>query len=217
MTIETLKKLNPNMQIFSVDSPEFSFYGRKIEGIDTAEIIKVAEGIKKPECGSCYEPSTPAFEELPISKKITDLCFGELPTQIGYCWGYNDTLNALEWHTASEINIAVTDIVLILAKREQLKGNKLNSADTKAFLLKKGDIVEVFATALHYCPCQVSIDGFGCVVGLPAGTNTPLENTPTDKLLFRKNKWIICHENNSELLAKGIFGGISGENYKIKF
>ncbi len=218
MTIEALKNLNPNMKIHSVDSPEFSLYGRKIQGIDTAEIIKAAESIKKPESGSAYEPSVESFEALNIAKKITEEIYGELPTQIGYCHGYNDTLNALEWHTASEVNIAVTDLVLILAKREQLSdGCKLNSADTKAFLLKKGDIVEVFATALHYCPCQVSADGFGCIVGLPRGTNTPLEAKPADKLLFRKNKWIIAHEDNADLLEKGIFGGISGENYKVKF
>lgn len=217
MKLEELKELNPNICLFSADSPEFSLYGRKIEGIDTEEIVNTASKIAFPKEGSVYEPSTPCFESLRIAKEITDTCFGELPTQIGYCYGHNDTLNALEWHTSSEINIAVTDLVLILAKRENLKDNSMSSADTKAFLLKKGDIVEVYATTLHFCPCEVEAGGFGCVVGLPKGTNTPLDSAPADKLLYRKNKWIIAHKENTGLLAKGIFGGISGKNYKIKY
>lgn len=217
MTLEKLKELNPNICLFSADSPEFSLYGRKIEGINTEEIVNTASKIAFPEEGSVYEPATPCFESLSIAREITDTCFGELPTQIGYCYGHNDTLNALEWHTSSEINIAVTDLVLILAKRENLKDNSMSSADTKAFLLKKGDIVEVYATTLHFCPCEVEGGGFGCVVGLPKGTNTPLDSAPSDKLLYRKNKWIIAHKENTGLLAKGIFGGISGENYKIKY
>ena len=217
MTFENLKKLNPEIEIYGVDSPEFKEYGRRITDINTAEIVKVGSEFTMPESGTIYEPSTPAFEALGIAKEITDKCFGQLDAQTGYCYGYNDTLNALEWHTASEINIAVTDLVLILAKRSDLTDNKMDSSVTKCFLLKKGDIVEVFATSLHYCPCQVSADGFKCVVGLPKGTNTPLDTKPDDALLFAKNKWLISHNDNAALLAKGAAAGISGENYKIKY
>ncbi len=217
MLLDKLRLSNTNMHIFDTSSPQFKEYGVKIGDIDTDEIVKVGETFKMPESGTVYEPSTPKFEELKIAAEITDKYFGQLPAQIGYCYGYNSTLNALEWHTASEINIAVTDMLLILGKRSDLEDNKMKSTDTKSFLVKKGEIVEIFATSLHYCPCQVSDDGFRSVVVLPLGTNTALDKEPEDKLLFAKNKWLIAHEDNAALIEKGAVAGISGENFKVKY
>ncbi|MBQ1263664.1 MAG: DUF4867 family protein, partial [Oscillospiraceae bacterium] len=72
-------------------------------------------------------------------------------------------------------------------------------------------------TSLHFCPCEVNENGFGCVVALSKGTNTDLEITPSDKKLFRKNKWIIAHEENTALINRGVVAGISGKNYKISY
>ena len=47
------------------------------------------------------------------------------------------------------------------------------------------------------------------------GTNVPLDGEPDDKLLFRKNKWLIAHEDNAELIAKGVVPGIYGPNYSL--
>lgn len=217
MMLDKLRLLNGNMHIYDTDSPQFKEYGVKIGDINTDEIVKVGETFKMPENGTVYEPSTPKFEELKIATEITDKYFGQLPAQIGYCYGYNSTLNALEWHTASEINIAVTDMLLILGKRSDLEDNKMKSTDTKSFLVKKGEIVEIFATSLHYCPCQVSDEGFRSVVVLPLGTNTALDKTPEDKLLFAKNKWLIAHDDNAALIDRGAVAGISGENFTVKY
>ncbi len=213
--LETLKKLNPKINFFSVNDAEFNTYGRKIS-LDTDEIIKVAEGIALPDAGSKYEPAMPSFETLPVAKEITQEYFGQLDAQIGYCWGYSNRLNALEWHTSSEINIAVTDIVLILARRQDLVDNKMDSADTKAFYLPKGTAVEVYGDTLHFCPCMVAASGFGCVVALPRGTNTPLQGRQQG-LLWAKNKWLIAHNDNAPLLARGAVAGISGENFEVNF
>ncbi len=126
-------------------------------------------------------------------------------------------LNATEWHTSSEINIAITPLVLILGHIWDIKNGKFDSSDFKAFYLPAGTIVEVYATSLHYCPCQVSDSGFGSVVGLPLGTNTDLETESENPLLFRKNKWIICHTDNEELINDGVTAGITGTNFEIKF
>ncbi len=37
-----------------------------------------------------------------------------MPIQIGYCNGRNTTYNGFEYHKGSEINIAVTDFMLVL-------------------------------------------------------------------------------------------------------
>lgn len=215
MTAENLRVLNPTLKLHTTDSAEFAKYGEVINNIDTTEIIRVAETIEMPQSGSAYEASTPAFELLGIKNEVKNLIFGELDTQLGYCYGHSNYLNALEWHKSSEINIAVTDLVLLFATRLELDGNKLDSSDVEAFYIKKGEIIEVYATTLHFCPCEVEVSGFGCVVALPKGTNLPLDEKSRDPYLFRKNKWIIAHNENSALIERGAVAGISGENIRI--
>ncbi len=116
MNIEKIRELNPDIKFYTTEDSEFSEYGVAINSIDTDEIIRIAEKIEYPESGSLYLPSVDELEALPTASEIKDLCFGTLDTQIGYCFGKSSFLNALEWHTNSEINIAVTDLVLFLAK-----------------------------------------------------------------------------------------------------
>ena len=215
--LEKLKKLNPEIPFFDVHDKEFAKYGRLIEDLDTAEIINTAKMIENPENGSTYQPSVEAFEKLDIAKTIADNFFGTLPTQIGYCWGHNNFLNATEWHMSSEINIAVTPLVLILGHVWDIKDGVIDSSKFKAFYLPEGTAVEVYATTLHFCPCEVSEHGFGAVVALPKGTNTELENREENSLLYRRNKWIICHNDNSTLINRGVIAGISGTNFEIKY
>ncbi len=215
MSIEKVRELNPSMKIYSVTDAEFADYGVVITDMDISDIKKAAEAIQMPGSGSIYHASEPAFEALPIAKEVQDRVFGTLPSQMGYCYGYSDTLNATEWHACSELNIALTPLVLILGRRSDIKDGKLDSADMKAFYLPAGTVVEVYATTLHFCPCQTEDSGFRCVVGLSAGTNTDLDTPASDALLFRKNKWIMAHVDNKALIERGVVAGIYGENYKI--
>ncbi len=215
--LEYLNNKNPDLKILSVSSEEFLTFGRIIKDVDVTEIIEVANSIENPKEGSVYVASEEKFEKLEIASKIQEKCFGTLPAQLGYCYGHSNFLNATEWHTSSEINIAVTDLVLILGHLWDIKDNKIDSSKFKAFYLPKGTMVEVFATSLHFCPCETSEEGFGCVVGLPKDTNLPLEAETPDKTLFRKNKWILAHNENAPLIARGVLAGISGENYKINY
>ena len=204
------------MKFYSVTDPEFKAFGRVLD-IDVSELIATAEKIEMPAEGSIYNPSREEFEALPVMDTITRAIFGELPAQLGYCYGHSNMLNALEWHTCSEVNVAVTDMILLLGDVRDVENGHYDSAKVKAFKVKKGEAIEVYATTLHFCPIETSKDGFGCVVGLLKGTNIPLEEPTLDKLLFRKNKFLIAHEDNKALVDKGVFPGIYGENYKIVF
>ena len=180
--LENLKKLNPDVDFYDVSDKEFASFGRIVKNLDATEIIETAKKIPNPESGSSYQPSVEDFEKLNIAETIKNEYYGSLPTQIGYCWGHNTMMNATEWHTSSEINIAITPLVLILGHVWDIKDGKIDSSKFKAFYLPAGTVVEVYATSLHFCACEVSKDGFGCVVGLPAGTNTDLEIEPENKI-----------------------------------
>ena len=215
--IETLKKLNTGLEFYDVNEKEFSSFGRVIKGLDVSEITEAAGKIPYPESGSSYVPGIADFEKLPIASVIQNELFGTLPTQIGYCYGHNNLLNAAEWHTSSEINIAITPIVLILGHIWDIENNTIDSSKFKAFYLPKGTVVEVYSTTLHYCPCETDKAGFGCIVGLPLGTNTELEQKVDDPLLFCKNKWLISHSDNKDLIESGAAAGVTGENFEIKY
>ena len=215
--MQNLIEKNPGLKIYSVNDPEFLTFGKVVDCIDVSSLIEEAKKIALPETGSSYQASTPAFEALPVAKQIADYFYGSMPTEIGYCWGHSSFLNATEWHSSSEINIAVTPMVLFLGHIWDMVDGKMDSSKFTAFYVPQGTVLEAYATTLHFCPCETSADGFGCIVALPMGTNTDLEAKTDDPKLFRKNKWIISHVDNAGLIARGVVPGISGENYQIKY
>jgi hypothetical protein len=209
------------MKIYKVTDPEFVNYGRIIEGYEE-EKKQIADTLRDktpiPE-GTAYVAEEKALQELPAAEKITNSLFGGSPMQFGWCNGHNTKLNCLEYHRSSEINLGTTDFILLLAKREEIVDYKIDSSKVKAFLVPKGVMVEVYATALHYAPCQASKDsGFQVLVGLPKGTNVGKpDSTPAnqeDKLITATNKWLLAHAESSEA-GNGAWIGITGENIDI--
>lgn len=215
--LEHLKKVNPRIPMYSVEDAAFASYGRIVPDVDAAELLRAASQIENPESGAAYQPHVDALGQLPLAADLQNRCFGTLPAQVGYCWGHNQTLDATEWHTSSEINIAVTPLVLLLAHRWDITDGKLDSSAFRAFYIPAGMTVELYATSVHFTPCQVSDDGFGCIVVLPRGTNVPLAEPALEPLLFRQNKWVLCHEENEALKARGVVPGITGWNIRVEY
>ncbi|WP_163194068.1 DUF4867 family protein [Clostridium thermarum] len=207
------------MVIKNVTDREFRKYGQILKNYDFAEILEKMKSTPLPE-GVTYEPSIKELEDLEIAKELRDREFGELPIQIGYCNGNNYMLNAVEYHRSSEINIAVTDLILLLGSQQDIEADyTYNTANIEAFFVPAGTAIEVYATTLHYAPCNANEGGFKCVVVLPKDTNKPLDNKAEkvneDALLFAKNKWLIGHKN-TDLGAQGAFIGLVGENISLK-
>jgi len=213
--LNRLKQKNPELEISDVRSPAFSTYGRIIEGSDPSEIIAKAQEIKNSGSGSNYQAGVKAFEALAIAKEMERRFFGERKIQVGYCWGNNRLFQATEWHTCNEINIAVTDLVIFVGHLWDVKNNPVDTSAFQAFYVPAGTVLECYATTLHYGPCEVQKDGFGWIVALPEGTNTPLDGTYTDPLLWAKNKWLLAHIDNTELIEQGAIGGVTGINWEI--
>ena len=164
-----------------------------------------------------YVPSVEALEMLPEAAEVCRKGFGGLPIQIGYCNGDNHKLNALEYHRSSEIDIAATDLILLLGCQQDIGEEDIYDTDkVEAFFIPEGTAVELYATTLHYAPCSVNEGGFRCVVVLPKGTNEELPFEPErigeNRLLTAVNKWLIAHE---EAQIEGAFCGLKGENVSV--
>ena len=205
------------MEIISVYDEAFREYGKVLEGYDCAELLAAMEKIPMPAAGVSYEPGIDSLEKCAVFADFRDRGYGGMPIEIGMCWGYNTKLNCLEYHRDSEINLGLTDFVLLLAKQGDIVDGVLDTATVKAFKAPAGVPVEVFATSLHYAPCRVE-GGFKVVVVLPCGTNTEKPAyTPAceeDKWLTARNKWLLAHEEADEA-KDGAHIGLKGINIDI--
>ena len=206
------------MKIYSVNDPEFAPYGKVLEGFDTKELLDAMLTVPLPECGTAYEPGIACLEACGIFGELSDRAYGGMPVELGMCWGYNTKLNCLEYHRDSEVNIGAGDFVLLLAKQDEITDGVLDTAKVKAFRAPAGAAVEVYATTLHYAPCQVSDDGFRVAVVLPKGTNLPAPAlTPVneeDKWMTACNKWLLAHPESDEGKG-GAHIGLAGVNIDI--
>ena len=204
------------IEIKQVTDPAFRRYGKVIEGYDLTELLKAMENTPVPD-DVVYVGSVPELEATDAAKAFGFRFFGEMPIQLGYCNGHNSKLNALEYHRNSEINVCVTDQILIVGALQDVKDDfTYDTSLCEAFLVKAGTVVRMYETTLHYAPCGVNGAGFRNVVILPKGTNEPCEPDKNavgeDRLRTHVNKWLIGHP---EANIEGAFNGLIGENISI--
>ena len=211
------------MEIKKVTDAAFKKYGRIVDNVDFSALVEKMAETPLPD-GVAYEPSVAILEALPVMEEISTVAYGEMPVQIGYCNGHNTLLNALEYHRDSEINVAATDAVLMLGLLQDVEEDfTYDTAKVEAFLVPAGTAVEVYATTLHYAPCDLGGKGFKVAIILPRGTNYPLKASHAklengkapneDALLTAVNKWLIGHAEGG--LDEGSFLGLKGKNLSL--
>lgn len=206
------------MKIYEITDPIFKDYGKVIEGVDNRELISAMEKIPYEE-GVSYIPAIDSLESCAIFDELGTRVFGGMPIQLGMCWGHNTKLNCLEYHRDSEINIGTHDFVILVAKEAEIENGKLDSSKVVAFHVPGGVAVEVFASTLHYAPCEFEKGkGFRVAIVLPRGTNTAKPEFEVkcyeDTLLTARNKWLLAHEESAEAKS-GAVVAITGCNIDI--
>lgn len=210
------------MTIKPVTGRAFKPFGRVIKGYYLRSLIEEMEKTECPSDRVVYEPSVRSLETLKINRQFSEEAYGGMPIQIGYCNGRNHLLNAVEYHRDSELNLACTDMILLVGKRQDIgRDYTYDTGKMQAFLVKKGTLVEIYSTTLHYAPISAGEhENFRCVVVLPRGTNEPLPacrgkaHTKEDQLLTHVNKWLIAHPESC-LDKDGAFVGLKGENIRL--
>ena len=191
------------MQIKSVLDSSFKKYGKVVKGIDCSKMLEALSKKPMPADSVVYVPGDADLEAAAGAIDFSKSFFGGLEAQIGYCNGNNKLLNAVEYHRCSEVNIA-DDFTYDTSKIE-------------AYKIPAGTAVELYATTLHYAPCNGEPQGFRVIVVLPKGTNYDIKDypdkTPEDRLLMAQNKWLIAHKDGGQ--DPRAFIGLKGENVSI--
>lgn len=207
------------MHIVSVFDASFAAYGSVLEGYDFSDILRKLKQTECPDKAVVYVPSHEGMEATATAKQLEKHFYGGMPIQIGYCNGQNNKLNCLEYHRDDEVNICATDIILLLARQEEMHNFTLNTECVKAFYVPAGTAVMLRSGTLHYAPCHVGKDTyFKVAVVLPWGTNTEMAEikpkSREDYLLWGRNKWLMAHPDAPEA-KQGAYVGLQGENWKI--
>ena len=204
----------------NVTDESFKKYG-KILDLDTKEFVEVM--MKKDTImeGTVYKASDPEFEQLPLFTQLQKEVYGDVPIEFGYCNGRNNKLNAVEYHRCSEIDIAATDLILMLGCQQDInyENNTYETEKIEQFFIPAGTAVELYATTLHFAPSRENNEEFRCGIVLIKDTNLPLEAKPINaigenRLLFARNKWLICHSESKPAKNGGCIGLI-GKNLEI--
>lgn len=222
MTLERLNLVN-DVPVLSVNDPAFATYGRIVTGYDLSALISYMEQHTEiPESGNIYVASVPEMEQTPAAEQMQAVLYGGMGVEVGYCNGRNTTYNGFEYHKGSEINVAVTDFMLVLGHTWLIRDNTYRVEDAQVFFVERGTVIEMYQTTLHLSPCRVSDDGFKDIVILPRGTNTPLQSRqesgdPESRLLLQTNKWVIAHPEREPLIRQGAFPGLLGENKELRY
>lgn len=220
--LQRIQALNPHIPIHSAFDDAFRPFGRVLAGFDFSELIGLMEHKDVPADGNVYVASDPELEHTSVRTAVQNNLYGAMDIQIGYCNGRNSTLNGLEYHKCSEINIAATDLVLLLGRVQDIRRNQYAAEQVLGFYLPRGTAVELYQTTLHFAPCKLADDGFKCIVILTRGTNEPLTGpvervSEEDELLFMRNKWLLAHPERKALIERGAYPGIAGSNIEIRY
>ncbi len=199
-----------------IESKEFKEYGFVLPG-DYSDVVDfLLEKSPMPEKNNLYVRDDPLMRDIKSLKEIKEQVFGLVDIETGYCNGYNSKLNCLEYHASYEVDIAATDLVLLLALQSDIHDGFIDSKDVKAFYVPKGTCLVLNPLVLHFSPCKLSDEGFKCAIILPQGTNRDLDVVPSDKKLWKENKWLFAHKESNQA-SLGAYIGIKGENTEVKY
>ncbi len=221
--LETLRSKNPHIHIHSVFDPEFKRFG---EVLDIREFQNLINYLDKntfvPGLGNEYVPHLEELSDILSESTVIHDIFGMIPMEYGYVNGNNSKLNALEFHKSSEVNVCVTPLVLLLAHIEDIENSAIHSSKVTAFYIPENTAIEVYSTTLHFSPCKVVNSGFKCAVILPFGTNMEFiqakgNHGKYSEFLFKTNKWLLNHPENTRMVELNAINAILGENIEIYY
>ncbi|MCL2096207.1 MAG: DUF4867 family protein [Oscillospiraceae bacterium] len=213
------------MILLNCSDKAFGRYGFEVTGYDFKDLIDALAKTHCPKDSVTYKAEEPSLQNLPVCEQIKNNLFGGMPVQLGYCNGHNLKLNCFEYHRGSELIVAGTPLVLLLADLRDISFDEENDASldtskTEAFYIPGGAAVLLYETTLHYAPCtaKTESDCFRSVIGLLKGTNVGKQDiapaNTRDRMLRAANKWLLAHPETGEA-KNGAYIGLTGENIEI--
>lgn len=213
-------QLNPTYQIKPITDPSFKQYGVIWENYDLTEVKNFAHNhFTIPSGPNVYVPSNPELEKCALFGELSRDIYAFMPLEAGQCMGHTSDFTAVEYHQGSEVNITLTDVIMVLAHRAILEEKDSIDAQKEAdlFYVPAGTVFEMYSDTLHYSPIMVHDSGFKVIVVLPKGSNQPLKyglKTHNPRIV-KQNKFQLVHKCRTDKIAQGAIIGVTGDLIKI--
>ena len=215
MNFQALRAINKEYTIRSIHDQSFITFGRIIDDNIQEALEAVSAIVQSSQDGNRYIPSVPSIEKLTSIQSLSQKVYGYMDVMAGLVIGHNEVLNGIEYHQCSEVILALTDYILVVGHRWDMKENTYDSSLCEIFYVPQGTIIECYATTLHYTPICVNDEGYQTICLLLRGTGDVLTDGP-QSILKRKNKWFIAHSQNFEKVQSGDYPGLLGKMIHIR-
>lgn len=126
------------VKIYNITDKEYEAYGRVLtKDYQVDALVKEMEKTPAPD-HVIYIASDAGLEALDQAKVLQESFFGGMPIQVGYCNGTNHKLDACEYHRCSELGVAITDLILLLGKLQDVTLEHYYDTDNiQAFLYRQ--------------------------------------------------------------------------------
>lgn len=220
-----LRAANPTVDIKHISDPAFERFGHYMPQYDASEMVARTLAIVPQTERVAYETSVAALEApSALNTALIQEVFGGMDTQVGWCYGKNSSLNGIEYHRGSEINVCVTDAVFLVGHVQDVEFGdaiRYDTAKVEAFYAPQGSVVEFSPWNMHLAPINVRAgEPFCTLVYLPRGTNERLPfavpSVGENRLLRAVNKWLMAHPSLERMVQGGVYPALIGENITVK-
>ncbi len=179
---------------YDILSAELRPYGKVIGNVDVKDMLEIGKDIEITDA-VYYERDFDKFHNCASFEYFKNMSFGGMDIQVGYCVGRNADVDTMEYHTCSEVNIAVHDMLITIGKVQDVENGSIASDKLDTFFVPAGTVVELYATTLHYSPAKANDNGYCSIVVLPNGTNADFsenyKKVAKDDMLIAVNKWVL--------------------------
>lgn len=222
-TIDKIRLRNPHRDIWTLDDGCFGQYGRVLPMKADSFLMDYLESKAAfPDKGNVYVASSEEMEKAALKGWVEDFIYGGLKCQIGYCNGLISHINGYEFHQCSEVFIAGRDCLLALISPHKplWDPEPYKIKEGHLFYVPKGSVLELYPMTGHFSPIRVHEDGYRTVIILQKGTNEAftkdMPNSLHNDMAFAKNKWLYVHEDRMDLVEKGAYLHVLGDNSPIQ-
>ena len=101
------------IKIQNINDASYKRFGKVVKDIDLSDLIAAMEAPHAQTMWSMWHQRQ-HLRQPRAQRSFRKFYYGKLPIQVGYCNGHNSLLNALEYHRCGEVNVAVTDLIVLV-------------------------------------------------------------------------------------------------------
>jgi hypothetical protein len=216
-TYQTVLGLNILLYPAPVDEASFDAYGSAHWELDPADFTTMMRNNFNGEMGAraTYEPVVDALSEHPLIQEIQDTIYGGEAVQVGWTFGNNGSLDALQYNGVKVTLVTAEDAVIFVGSKDKFDeaAGSYNTKDTKAYYVPTNAVVELKPESLYSMPVRViKSTGQLTAIIVPAGVGLEPASPGSgfDQGLVANDLWIFGLPDSSD------YQGLTGGNIAIE-